>query len=502
MSLIPASISAEPSVPINRIPNEIRGLIFKAHVDTNRPPWDLTLVSKSWRTAALGDPNLWTNIWLKTSTQRPIPSKDPFIVWSIKGYPHPVRNAGKWQLCTTHDDLLMCLERTRSAILSIKVYDTNRFLSSLQILLKPPLSSRIGRLDIELVGKARLDVPADELGPFPSLEYLAIQPGNRPYWIKGLMDSTQATAFKLTELFIGDGLILNQQEVDSISPLLQRIQHLEMAVGDLIETVLPHCGRLVTFKCNEINWPQHYDIEGNILAGIQSINLRGFPEALPRLSLPSVQTLIITDNFRTSALGWNSCHLVTLGEFNFPILTFLQARCPSLTWLTQVQAPALRKLDIEVLTDKCQCTEEKLQMEDTSSYPSCILKPLLWSRLSNLSTLILAAYCKEEAFNTVMDSIPSIKSLHLIPSIGYRYKKYGLTILDHLAAISTAGSLPQLEVIKFGIWRDPIYLPKETIDERVDSIIQSRRENGIEMLCFDVYWYKVMRDIKLEKYCL
>lgn len=521
---------------IEDIPNEILGYIFKCYVDMDRSPWNLARVSNSWRVAAFTDPNLWAYIWLTDYTNHMSFYKYEFIKWSIKGCPRgAIETAGKWHVCLDEAMLLACLEKTKSAVLNIKVNNGSQFMSSLQLLLKQPLSSRIGRLEIELDGKSGRSALEEELGPFSSLEYLRIDSSNHPYWITNFIKSVQATAFKLTELSIGDWLTKDEKEVNSISPLLQRIQYLEMMDGNLIDMVLPHCGHLVTFKCSDPAWPRKYEVKGDILAGVQSISFYGPPEALSCLDLPSVRMLSVTDQFRPFILGWKPEHLVAPGEFNLPSLISLQAHCPSLMWLTQAHAPALSELDIDILTDSCQCNQEKALLrsdiasialrrelvaikrvpglvldpigfleapeEDASSYP-CILKPSLWSQLSNLSTLTLAAHCKEETFNMVIDVLPNIKSLHLIPRIGHRYRKNGLTILDHLVTISTVGSLPQMKIFKLGAWRDPIYLPKKIVNARVNSIIESRSANGMELLCFDVYWHIPMGKTKLEKYCL
>ena len=71
---------SQSAAPIDKFPYEILGCIFEAYVEMDQSPWDLTLVSKSWRLAAMVDPNLWRYVYIIGSAKEPY-----FVRWNVEG---------------------------------------------------------------------------------------------------------------------------------------------------------------------------------------------------------------------------------------------------------------------------------------------------------------------------------------------------------------------------------------------------------------------------------
>ena len=68
------------TLPINRVPPEVLGLIFTAHVQENRgSPWPLMQVSRTWRAVALMTRAIWGRIVLAPSNWAKLKGVDPHL---------------------------------------------------------------------------------------------------------------------------------------------------------------------------------------------------------------------------------------------------------------------------------------------------------------------------------------------------------------------------------------------------------------------------------------
>jgi hypothetical protein len=497
---------SQSAAPIDKVPYEILGCIFKDYVEMDQSPWGLTLVSKSWRLAAMADPNLWRYVLIKGHYDL---GRFHLARWKFEG--SVLLTSGQRAVCTSPQDLAAVIGRAGSANLDIRIFVALRdnlfnpnnlsLLSLLEDVFKHPISSRVAKLFLD----SHLEGPQENitdyfskifLGPYSALEDLIIHGSQLLPWAGPLLSSVQTTAPKLKNLQLGLYVLSPSCPPDSVRDLWERITSLILRDNAQIDSILPQCSRLTHFQKPTRGWPKH-DTDRHILANIQSLDLKCDPRNLCRLYMPSLQRLEVGERFDEHA--WK-----TMEPFELPNLTSLHAACYDLTWITFISAPQLRDLELDISKNpkrSCSChnpINADLLNQKESSYPECIFNLTPWGCLARLSKLTLNSRCSEAAYFSIMGTITQAQILKISTQGRFGDQTTVLRILDRLAQHSELGRLSQLETFILGSEYYPIHSSKEELSSRIIPFVKLRKQIGMELARFDVHWSDVSNNCASE----
>lgn len=468
------------SVPlIEQLPIEILDRIFEEYVESHESPCKLALVSKTWKSLALDNPNLWKYIFIYSPNPN-VASTLP-DEWRIPGLSHPIYTLGRSQICRENEELTEAFIRARSVPLSFQLYwaweddqDNSDLLRFLGRILTPPVSHQTESMDIYL-GRAPtssvLDATRGKLpGPFPLLRSLIIG-GHRSVWARPLCENLHESISKLLDVRINfkiDESFAQMQFWKDIHTLRFSLRAVDIPT---LNTIVPLCAKLRHLEVPNGDWPDARTPE-DAVANVTDLTIRCTLQDISRMKLPNIRSMVFME--RLDEPG--SDEVPKISRLSLPQLTKMHVISLQLHLLTLFDMPRLTDLRLS----KHIYSSKSPPRPREQLYPKSLFTT---SKFPNIRVLSMEYPCEEKVFINALSAFPNVQSLRIVQNIGGP-KTYGAELLEVLASRSREEYCTHLEEFRLGDDQNRTRLSRNTIDEIVSAILVHRTT----MTRFDVYW--------------
>jgi hypothetical protein len=392
---------------INKMPNEVLGLIFREYVDPDQSVWSLVDVCPQWRDVIYTTPHLWSSITL---------------TWDHGAGNEETRSCrGRSHVCYHHNHFKTILDRSGSVILDVIIeykrissQDVQEILKTLELLNSPSISNRVRSLDVRM-GEAQIVMEAWTGcffgASFTKLEHLKIGEGVSSRWNENLFRAISGTSTRLTTLKCYRDvykIVLPDYIWRNIQVLQFRIAVLS---GDMDRSI-HKCLHVEELTCIGRPWPTSLSPAvtfSNLLTAAFSC----LPTSFRLLQLPAIQNLRVYDLFRDP-------HVTTLDFMTTPNLRSIEIDSlhPD-EWLTNVSMDRLEELRLTIPREPIGSIPNTLQGTSVHTFTA-------------LRTLFLASPTKDTFAIALLELLPSLNSVTCACS-NYYDERYGLKLLPHLA---------------------------------------------------------------------
>ncbi|KAG8808624.1 hypothetical protein FRC17_003864 [Serendipita sp. 399] len=334
------------TAPVNKLPVELLGYIFKIYVDMGNGPWVLILVGPVWREVAMSTPKLWRHI-LVTNQETLAHEK----IWNIGGDIGDVKSHGRYAVCRNNAELISILPLSKKASLRIVLRLSGRINSPWEDPESTPLvslfgeatSQRLKKIDFNLNGNGSY-LPSSlssymEDFSYPILKDISIDVSGSN-WDMAFMSNILASP-KLTRVVLKSPI-----PTEAItSPGWKSVHHLFIQYVPEHGSLNQLCDKLYNLRTLEgcaKGWPGE-DTPKTAFAYLNEMTLSSMPSHLHRLTLPSLIKLQLDTS------GWVPPASGLYSPWIFPVLSelHLSLGSPGPTYLPHsTSMPVLRAMTV------------------------------------------------------------------------------------------------------------------------------------------------------------
>ena len=449
--------------PIRKLPAELLGYVFQHHIDSDKSPWVLTLVSKSWRHTAMTTPSLWVHlVLLSTEHQRRHASS-----WRVEG--RTWYSTGRRIVCHNASELDTIVSRAGSVPLDIHVIYRNDNVSVVQSVLgDTAISRRVASLVIETVDSFGTgpvhDVAGVTIGSFPLLHTLTILSASEKLQ-KEMLETISSSSPQFKHLTIHRTISFSLDF--TFWPRLRSLNIHGHSTREKMNGLISHLGELETLEGCPAGWPNDSTPEVS-LPKLTILGVYCIPESLCRLQLPALLRLSI------EALSWNppsnkSGEQSSTSLLSLPALEILEVRTNiSPSWLAILSAPSMRVFSFR---------EERWRHgEEISTFPNCTF--------SAVQDFTLHYPCTDQGAISALECVPNAEKVVL--SSSSRGDPWGLKILERLADVGDV-LCPNMTRFTLGSPENRVVLNKVSANARARKAIRVRvAGGGVRMDHFEI----------------
>ncbi|PVF95743.1 hypothetical protein CPB86DRAFT_787755 [Serendipita vermifera] len=447
---------------MNKIPEEVLGLIFQEFVGMNHSVWRLVDVCQRWKHLALATPQLWSSITIAC---------DHYArYYQSKRYSHH----GRSHPCRDLDQLKLCLDRSGSVALDIILEHEStwgkpcgQMTECLRFLNGPDVIIRVKSLVINVESRELMDAWPEcfLFASFQRLEHLEVGKHISEKWHTNLLHAISRTLPCLRTLQTYgslESILLPEQVWQG----LKSFQFGDRSSSSKIDGLVGNFSHVEELTCLSSPWPS-LTSPSTVFANLRSATFCAQPSSFRRLQLPVIQNLRIFDDYWVSSP-------TTLDLMTFPRLTSLEvkSRQPD-KWLTNVSMDQLSYLRLFIPNDWMECTA---------------LKGTSLETFSRLQTLFLVSSSTEAVTIRLLELLPSLTSFTFAPTL--YFEGYGLRVIPRLTEyrgnFSCSPNLKELMLGDGPKWH--IQTRRGPLVPLIKQLIKTRAMHSAALCKLEVLW--------------
>ncbi|PVF95725.1 hypothetical protein CPB86DRAFT_787735 [Serendipita vermifera] len=457
---------------MEKVPNEVLGMIFHEYTNADLPVWDLVCVSKRWRQVAFRTPSLWNRLLIAPSfhEQRRVWCQQDNMFNSYLGNRH---------VCLDEMDLDRFTGRCKGTLLDVRIYSGMldwAYMSAIECLkrlMQPSVVERIEVLNVDVYTEYFMAIWPEcfRQAALRNLRILKIPQKLSPQWHTDLLASISASTTNLQVLSMRSGpLSFSDRIWRGIKILdLEGIPKVEM------DQVLDKIDALEELKNVPSGWPSTQTPEG-ALRKPRTISLQIDTFAFRRLHLPSLQNLTI---YYSQITGENTEREDTnqLPEvIHLPQLESITLHSSLLApWLTNILVPELGTLRLII-------SGSSLNVQHLGSTSIGTFK--------NLRHLYIQTNDHETVFVPLLGLVPSVVSFTAVAA--YWTERFGLSLMSSLT--NYEGKFvygPNIKDLTLGKWNFRVETSKSSLVPVIQQLLAIRKKHNAEFQKVEVVWKDV-----------
>jgi hypothetical protein len=464
------TIQVLSSIPIEKLPDEILGLIFEEYINMGYDTVDLAGVSKRWDQVVLHTPSLWGRIRIENF--RCYGVHEGFLVGEelIDYYEN-------FEICYCEKDLRNAFSRSGTCPLDIVIsygrdyasFDID-FMEALQLLSKSPLAANIRFLSIYM-NNGDLSAKFPDIFShmaLPSLE--SLEPLCIPkQWNTNLMDSISNTCNKLRILEKFGAISLFNLPNEICQGITDVILDEDISQEDF-DQVIPKFPQVRRLENLPVGWPSE-ETTAMVFYNVQEGSLATNSGHFRRIEWPELRQLTV-EEWTTSSPPHSPLPFMALPSLESLDLVSEEPY----KWLSNITMPNLTSLEIEI--PFLDVDSDGLKENPLSIFPT-------------VKTFRLTSAVNDEMTIVLLRALPNVLSVSILPSEHEPFPgEFGLQLIPRLTQHDGGFLLcPKLQGLELGKAQNGVsHVEKRQLLTMVRRLIATRDTHSSDLRKVNIFW--------------